>query len=126
MDLNKFKQINDTLGHDVGDELLKKFARILQAVVRGKDTIARIGGDEFTILLADPKSRSDVIGIAKRIQEKCLTPYEIKGHAIKISTSIGIALSTSGFSDGKEMLNAADQAMYKAKLGPDTQYIISE
>lgn len=126
LDLNKFKQINDTFGHEVGDELLKQFARILQTVVRGSDTIARIGGDEFTILLTDSKSRSDVIRIAERIQENCRQVYNLKGHSIKVSTSIGIALSTSSYSDDEQMLDAADQAMYKAKLDPKTQYVVSE
>ncbi len=126
MDLNRFKDVNDTFGHDVGDELLTTFARILETVVRGRDLIARIGGDEFTLLLADPKSRSDVTGIAERIREKCLKPHDIKGHSIKISTSIGIALSASRYKDEEQMLNAADRAMYRAKLSPDNQYVVDD
>ncbi|WP_319549997.1 GGDEF domain-containing protein [Desulfogranum marinum] len=124
LDLNKFKTINDTLGHDVGDELLKTFAKKLQQVVHGRDVVARLGGDEFTILLTELQSPQNATSVADRIQTKFLHPVELKGHSIKISTSIGIALSSTQYSDAEEMLSAADHAMYQAKSDQSVEYVI--
>lgn len=126
LDLNKFKTINDTLGHDIGDELLKTFAKMLQQVVHGRDVVARLGGDEFTILLTELKSPRTAISVADRIQKKFLQPVQLKGHPIMISTSIGIAISTSQYSNADEMLSIADQAMYQAKFDQSVQYVIGE
>ncbi len=126
LDLNKFKIINDTLGHDIGDELLKAFAKMLQQVVHGRDVVARLGGDEFTILLTELKSPRNAISVADRIQKKFLKPVELKGHPIMISTSIGIAISTSQYLNADEMLSAADHAMYQAKSDQSVNYVIDE
>lgn len=123
LDLNKFKAVNDTLGHDIGDELLKTFAKVLQQTVHGRDVVARLGGDEFTILLTDLKSPQNAISVAERIIWKCRHPYDLKGHPIKISTSIGIAISTSQYSDANEMLKGADQAMYRAKSDQTVKFV---
>lgn len=126
LDLNKFKTINDTLGHDIGDELLKTFAKMLQQVVHGRDIVARLGGDEFTILLTELKSPKSAISVADRVQKKFLQPVELKGNPIMISTSIGIAISNSQYSDAEEMLRVADQAMYKAKSDQSVRYVIGK
>lgn len=126
LDLNKFKTINDTLGHDIGDELLKTFAKVLLQVVHGRDVVARLGGDEFTVLLADLKSPKDAISVAERIFAKCLQPIDLKGHPVMISTSIGIAISSSQYSDANEMLSIADQAMYQAKSDQNVEYVVGE
>lgn len=126
LDLNKFKTINDTLGHDIGDELLKTFAKVLQHVVHGRDVVARLGGDEFTILLSELKSPQDAISVAERIVVKCMEPFDLKGHPIMISTSIGIAISTTHYSGADEMLRIADQAMYRAKSDKSVKYIVGE
>jgi len=115
LDLNKFKQINDTLGHDIGDELLKAFAATLQDVVRSNDVVSRLGGDEFTIILPKVNSIEDAKAVGNRIRTRCQTPYELKGHSIQVSTSIGIAMSTPDFTHAEEIIHAADLAMYNAK-----------
>ncbi|MGL1931021.1 MAG: GGDEF domain-containing protein [Desulfotalea sp.] len=125
LDLNKLKTINDTLGHDIGDELLKTFAKVLQQVVHGRDVVARLGGDEFTILLSEIKTARDAISVAERIVVKCMQTFYLKGHSTLISTSIGIAISTSKYSDADEMLRFADQAMYQAKLDQNLKYVVS-
>lgn len=126
LDLNKFKTINDTLGHDVGDELLIHFANTLKDSVRDLDTVARLGGDEFTILLDSLPSVEDVEKVAMRIQEKCAVTVTLKGHPIEVSTSIGIALSSNRYADEDAMLQAADQAMYRAKGEASAAYIIAD
>jgi diguanylate cyclase (GGDEF)-like protein/PAS domain S-box-containing protein len=115
LDLNKFKAINDTLGHDIGDALLKAFAATLTSSVRANDIVARLGGDEFTILLTQIQSIVDVETVALRIRQKCRSPYDLKGHRIEVSTSIGITFSVPEYRHEEEMLHAADMAMYIAK-----------
>ena len=115
LDLNKFKEINDTLGHDIGDELLKAFSNTLKEVVRSEDVVSRLGGDEFTIILKHVNSIKDVEAVAQRINQKCAIPYTLKGHTIRASASIGIAVSASGFKNEEDMLHAADLSMYAAK-----------
>lgn len=115
LDLNKFKDINDTLGHDIGDELLKAFAATLTHSVRSNDIVSRLGGDEFTIILTKIQSLADVETVAHRIRHQCSAPYLLKGHHVETSTSIGIALSTPEYRHEEEILHAADLAMYTAK-----------
>ena len=124
LDLNKFKIINDTLGHDIGDELLKAFAITLKEVVRDEDVVSRLGGDEFTIILKHVHGIKDVEAVGHRICQKCAIPYELKGHSIRASTSIGIAVSDSNFKSKEEMLHAADAAMYKAKQDKSLPFFI--
>lgn len=124
MDLNEFKVVNDTLGHDIGDELLKYFAKTLREEVRDGDTVARLGGDEFTILLEHVQSDKQVEKVAKRIKEKCADRVHLKGHDVRVSTSIGIALSSASYKNEELMLRAADQAMYEAKSNRAVQYVI--
>ena len=126
LDLDKFKEINDTLGHEIGDELLKSFATTLQEAVREDDVVSRLGGDEFTIILPKINSIEDAEAIAKRVQDRCRTPYYLKGHAIQTSTSIGIALSTADFTHEEEIIHAADLAMYNAKQKKSLPYAIHQ
>lgn len=124
LDLDKFKAINDTHGHDIGDELLKAFAATLKEAVRSEDIVSRLGGDEFTIILSKIKSPTDVERVAQRIHELCSTPYQLKGLSIQASASIGIALSGPKFANEEEMMNAADLAMYAAKQNRSLPYSI--
>ena len=126
LDLNKFKIINDTLGHDVGDELLQLFASMLQKVVRDEDTVCRLGGDEFTIIVNNVKSLDDVNKVVSRIHDQCTEPVLIKGHQVKVSTSIGVAVSSTGYHDEEAMLQAADQAMYNAKADKKVPCVITQ
>ncbi len=115
LDLDKFKVINDTMGHAVGDQLLKSVAERLTEVTRKSDTVARVGGDEFVLVLPHIASPGDASKLAQRILDVFQEPFIFDGHNLKITTSIGIAVYPD---DGKEievLLKCADSAMYQAK-----------
>ena len=115
LDLDRFKAVNDTLGHDIGDQLLKEVATRLMECVREVDTVARMGGDEFTAILEGISGEEDVLVVAKRIVESIGTPFLIGRHRISIGVSIGITLYPSDDEDLDELLRHADKAMYAAK-----------
>jgi diguanylate cyclase (GGDEF)-like protein/PAS domain S-box-containing protein len=115
LDLNRFKAINDSLGHAAGDELLKLTAHRLQTCVRPGDSIARFGGDEFAILVEDVTQLTDATQIAERIRESISAPAEINGQEVLTGGSIGIAMSSAGYRKPEEILRDADMAMYRAK-----------
>lgn len=115
LDFDRFKVINDSLGHAEGDNLLKQIARRLELCLRKGDLVARLGGDEFTILVNRIHDSSVALRVAERIQENLKKPFEIGGGKIFTSASIGIALSTTGHEKAEDMLRDADIAMYRAK-----------
>jgi diguanylate cyclase (GGDEF)-like protein/PAS domain S-box-containing protein len=115
IDLDRFKIINDSLGHIIGDQLLISVARRLENCVRPNDVIARFGGDEFAMLLDDIKEISDVTRVADRIQSELLAPFNLSGHEVVSTASIGIALSATGYDREEDILRDADAAMYRAK-----------
>jgi diguanylate cyclase (GGDEF)-like protein/PAS domain S-box-containing protein len=115
IDLDKFKEVNDTLGHEIGDELLKQFAKRLLNNVRGNSVIGRIGGDEFLILLKDIKHSQNVAKIARRLYKALQQRYQIKGHYIKTTASIGISLYPKDGTRGETLIKYADEALYSAK-----------
>jgi diguanylate cyclase (GGDEF)-like protein/PAS domain S-box-containing protein len=115
IDLDRFKIINDSLGHLVGDELLIYVAEILTNCCRSGDLVARLGGDEFTILLSTIETIEDANTIAERIQNKLKTPFLLQGHTVFTSASIGIVLGEHKYQDSAEILRDADIAMYRAK-----------
>jgi len=115
IDLDHFKEINDTYGHDVGDQLLIEAARRLNACVRSSDTVARLGGDEFTVILAELTETSKVEMVADNILDILEQPFSINEVSMQISGSIGIALYPSDASDANELITKADNAMYAAK-----------
>ena len=126
LDLDKFKPINDTYGHDVGDQLLKAAAQRILTCVRESDTVARIGGDEFIVLLRTVISSLDASSVAEKIRVALNQPFELAGHQLAISSSIGIALYPEHGSDGVELSKNADIAMYQAKkAGRDTVEIFA-
>ena len=118
LDLDGFKQINDTLGHQSGDDLLKQFADRLATLVRKTDTVARLGGDEFTLLLEGltaPQKAAAVV--AEKIIAAIQAPFWLAGKAVVVTTSIGVAVYTDGEVNADELLSRADHAMYQAKHG---------
>lgn len=115
LDLDHFKQINDTLGHDAGDMLLVNVSRVLKECVREGDLVARLGGDEFAIVLDDVAKPDDAKLVATKILEQLKKPQDLNGKEMKVGSSIGIATSDDSGCDPEEILKAADQAMYVAK-----------
>jgi diguanylate cyclase (GGDEF)-like protein len=116
VDLDRFKVINDSLGHDAGDRLLREVAQRLVASLREGDTLARLGGDEFTVLLPDIAADAAVV-VAERIIGQLKTPFELSGHSVVVSASVGIATGTALRDRADELLRDADVAMYEAKAG---------
>lgn len=116
LDLDRFKPVNDSLGHDVGDALLKEVAlRLRSCVSRESDTVSRIGGDEFVLLLAQIESEADAAQVAQTILQALTRPYQLDGHTLEISCSIGIAMYPTHGTDAKTLMKHADNAMYQAK-----------
>jgi diguanylate cyclase (GGDEF)-like protein/PAS domain S-box-containing protein len=115
LDLDRFKVINDSLGHLVGDRLLVEMARRLETCVRPEDTVARLGGDEFALLLDDLVDPSMALRVAERSQREAARSWSIDGHEGVTTVSIGIALSESGYEKPEDVLRDADIAMYRAK-----------
>lgn len=115
IDLDKFKPINDTFGHAVGDLLLNEAAQRMQNCVRQSDTVARIGGDEFVVLLASLKTDQDAQEVAEKIRHSLNQPFKLSGHSLNISSSIGVAIYPVHGDTEKELIKNADLAMYHAK-----------
>lgn len=115
LDLDMFKYINDKLGHDIGDLLLKEVAQRILECLRESDTAARIGGDEFVVLLPSVESIQTAMMVAEKIRQALSQPFEIAGHSLSISTSIGIVVYPEHGSEEKALLKNADTAMYLAK-----------
>jgi diguanylate cyclase (GGDEF)-like protein/PAS domain S-box-containing protein len=115
LDLDYFKEVNDTMGHDIGDEVLKEFAKRVKACIRENDLLARIGGDEFVILMTDLNDKCEVVNIADRILQTFLDEWEVENYRLRISSSIGIAFYSDYEQDEKGLLKQADLALYEAK-----------
>jgi len=117
LDLDKFKPVNDTLGHDAGDQLLKSVAERIREQVRESDTVARVGGDEFTVILRDLSSRQDAAAVAEKIIAAVAMPFRLgsEAQAVNIGTSIGVAVYPSDAQDHETLIKIADAAMYNAK-----------
>lgn len=115
LDLDRFKVVNDNLGHHAGDDLLKEISIALRDVIRDKDTVARLGGDEFVILIEDIESETSTFEIAKRITELLSLPFTIENQTVFIGTSIGVLFNNTRYDNADTMLRDADIAMYHAK-----------
>lgn len=115
MDLDRFKTINDSLGHDIGDKLLRHVSDALVACGRSTDTVARFGGDEFAILLEDLTAPRDAIRFSRRVLDEISTPLDLDGREVTTSGSLGIVLHTGGYERPEALLRDADTAMYHAK-----------
>ncbi len=115
IDLDNFKQVNDTLGHGVGDRLLKHVADQIKLLLRKSDLVARLGGDEFAVLLDDIPDEEHVIVVVERLQSQLATPFRVGSHELLISASVGITFSTQGYQQPEAAIRDADVAMYRAK-----------
>lgn len=125
LDLDHFKIVNDSLGHSIGDALLKVVAARLKSAVREGDTVARVGGDEFTIVLQELASRSDAAVVAQKVLHTIAEPVEVGGQRLYITTSIGITLFPDDGGDAETLLKNADNAMYRAKKEGRNTYQMS-
>ena len=124
LDLDGFKQINDTLGHAVGDQLLVQFAQRLQAAVRASDTVCRQGGDEFVVLLPGLDTPEAACGVARKILAACDTPFELAGQRVQVGLSGGIALFPQHGDSFDELSRHADDALYAAKRGGRRRFML--
>ena len=122
LDLDRFKGINDTLGHDVGDQLLREIAERLKQTVRAQDTVARLGGDEFVIVAEEVSEQQDAVALALKIIAAVRCPMLLSGREVVTTASIGISLYPDDAQSGAELIKAADAAMYRAKKYRDTYY----
>ncbi|MHB8576945.1 MAG: diguanylate cyclase domain-containing protein [Dehalococcoidia bacterium] len=125
LDLDDFKGVNDRLGHHAGDALLVAMAARLSGTVRATDTVARLGGDEFTVLLDDLATPAAVRQCAAQLLAALREPYLIGGHAVAVTASVGVALSTPGAADPEGLLRAADVALYQAKAQGKDRLVVS-
>src|SRR5262249_20091505 len=122
LDLDRFKVINDTLGHRIGDLLLQEVATRLQGALEATDVLARLGGDEFAIVVRSVRSREAIEALADTLTEVVGRPYEIDGHRIRSSVSIGIAVGPLDGDNADDLLMAADLALYAVKAGGRGSY----
>lgn len=123
MDLDHFKAVNDTLGHEAGDQLLRQVADRLQEAVRKSDTVARLGGDEFILLLLNITSLQDVDSVADKVIQMISQPFVIGGQQVQVGTSIGIALYPEDCVTPETLVASADKALYKAKQSGRNRYV---
>ncbi|MGG0720000.1 EAL domain-containing protein [Robertmurraya massiliosenegalensis] len=122
LDCDRFKWVNDTMGHDVGDELLQNFAKRIQNVLRTTDSLCRLGGDEFAIILPEIHSKEEVTRVVERIIESLQTPWSIQDHHFITTCSIGISMFPIHGEDNPTLLSHADQALYQAKENGRNSY----
>jgi diguanylate cyclase (GGDEF)-like protein len=124
LDLDEFKPVNDSFGHDAGDRLLIAVGRRLQGCLRPEDTIARLGGDEFTVLLEDITDVRYAIRVAERIAEALKEPFEINGQETSVTASIGIAVGTGREATPDDLVRSSDIAMYEAKRNGKARFVV--
>jgi diguanylate cyclase (GGDEF)-like protein/PAS domain S-box-containing protein len=124
LDIDKFKEINDTMGHDIGDKVLKEFTQRVKSALRKDDTFARVGGDEFVILLPDLTDESNTVEVADRILQSVRCEMKVGSYSVRISTSIGISFYSDYKQEEKILLKQADIALYEAKKNGRNRYQI--
>jgi diguanylate cyclase (GGDEF)-like protein len=117
IDLDRFKNVNDTLGHAIGDELLDQFSNRLVQCVRIRDTVGRLGGDEFAMILVMPDSQQGAAAVANKIRDVLRAPFNLHGHEVSVTASIGITLYPDDATDPATLVKYADTVMYQANQG---------
>jgi diguanylate cyclase len=115
IDLDDFKLVNDSVGHHVGDELLKRVGSLFLGRIRRSDTVARTGGDEFSVILEEPMSRADAVRVGNTLSKLLDNPFEVNGHTVRVGASVGIAVFPDDASDAESLCIAADLRMYAGK-----------
>ena len=125
LDLDGFKQINDTWGHDAGDTLLRLVAARLVTAVRQEDTVARLGGDEFIIALWHVSGTGDAATVALKVIEAVSQPYDIKGNTISITASVGVGIFPAHGEEVEKLMKSADRALFEAKHAGKNGYRIA-
>ncbi|MES2932127.1 MAG: EAL domain-containing protein, partial [Pseudomonadota bacterium] len=115
IDLDRFKNVNDTLGHLIGDELLRQFGKRLVQCLRSRDIVGRLGGDEFALILVMPDGPQDAVVVTNKIRESLYPPFNLKGHEVTLTASIGITIFPDDAGDPETLIKYADTAMYRAK-----------
>ncbi len=124
LDFDRFKLVNDSLGHSAGDELLRQLARRLQEKLRPSDTVARLGGDEFAILAERIEHERDAVVLAERLMDALRRPFVVAGQELTVSASVGITFSAFGYDTAEAVLRDADTAMYKAKSDGKARFAV--
>ncbi len=124
LDFDRFKMVNDSLGHKAGDELLVSIARRLKSILRPTDVLARLGGDEFAILVEDLTRQGDAVELTERIEKELAKPVQLGAMEVSMSASIGITFSTNNYQTSDQIIRDADIAMYKAKSKGKAQYAV--
>ena len=124
IDLDRFKEINDTLGHPVGDALLKSIVRVLRKTVRGKDLVARLGGDEFAVIQAGATTGAETERLANRLLAAVRVPHQVLGHEISIGASIGVVLAPNDGATAEELMRNVDIALYQAKAAGRSRSVL--
>jgi diguanylate cyclase (GGDEF)-like protein len=122
MDLDRFKSVNDTLGHPMGDKLLQAVAERMRASVRDSDIVARLGGDEFAIVQVSFDGLEGVIALATRLIDAVRAPYQLDGHQITVGASVGIAIAPRDGTVPDELMKKADLALYRCKADGGSTY----
>src|SRR5690606_5202992 len=125
VDLDRFKFVNDTYGHETGDKLLREVGRILRDSVRGLDLVGRVGGDEFTVALLGVKEEKAAASVARSLVRELNAPIRIDGRDLQVSASIGIAMAPRDGQSPETLLKSADAAMYEVKEGGKNSYYFS-
>ncbi|MDQ1599619.1 MAG: hypothetical protein QOD68_1093, partial [Actinomycetota bacterium] len=126
VDLDRFKAVNDTFGHDVGDEVLVSVAKGILGALRSKDTVARLGGDEFVVIAEELGDDDDLSRLVARLVDGISRPVQVHGREVSVSASIGVAIASPDADTGDELLRLADLAMLRAKQHPELAYVVAD
>jgi len=125
LDVDRFKEINDSRGHGAGDEVLKEFAQRLTQCVRGTDTVARLAGDEFVVILEGLRSRDEAEQVAAKIGDAMRPLFQVGGEAMKVTASVGVAYLDGELVSPGELVHKADSALYHAKRAGRDTFVVS-